>query len=317
MIASPVLLLIFNRPDTTELVMNAIRAARPPRLYIAADGPRDLLGEAERCELARRIATAVDWPCHTEILFRDRNLGCRAAVSGAISWFFEHEPEGIILEDDCLPSAGFFPFCAELLERFRSDARIMAICGSCYADSGPLYRASYYFSYYADPWGWATWRRAWLHYDRDLSRWPEFKSRGRLEAVSEGRKWHQSYWSNVFDATREGHIDTWDYQWIYSVIERNGLACYPTRNLITNLGFRSDATHTIVEAAGQRFHPAANLPHQELRFPLVHPTHIARSAALDEQIEARRLNLQRPTVEGSFLTGRLRRVVKGIARQFG
>src|SRR5205823_11871353 len=100
-----------------------------------------------------------------ETLFRDRNLGCREAVSGAITWFFEHEPEGIILEDDCLPAAGFFPFCAELLERFRADTRIMAICGSCYADSGPLYRASYYFSYYADPWGWATWRRAWLHYD--------------------------------------------------------------------------------------------------------------------------------------------------------
>jgi len=121
---SPVLFLIFNRPDTTTRVFEAIRAARPERLYVAADGPRMTReGEAERCAEARRIATAVDWPCEVKTLFRETNLGCRAAVSGAITWFFEHEEEGIILEDDCLPDPSFFPYCTELLAHYRDTGR--------------------------------------------------------------------------------------------------------------------------------------------------------------------------------------------------
>ena len=188
MTSVPVLFLIFNRPDTTALVMEAIRAARPARLYVAADGPRPgCPGDAERCAEARRVVTAVDWPCQVKTLFRETNLGCRKAVSSAIDWLFACEEEGIILEDDCVPTSDFFSFCGELLERFRDDKQIMAICGSCYAEAEPNYRASYYFSYYADPWGWATWRRAWRLYDGDLSRWPAFKARGGLRTLSKGR----------------------------------------------------------------------------------------------------------------------------------
>src|SRR5271169_304080 len=148
--------------------MEAIRRAQPPRLYVAADGPRDRPGEPRRCEEVRRIATAVDWPCDVKTLFRDQNLGLRRAVASAIDWFFESEEEGIVLEDDCLPSLDFFRFCTELLERYRTDTRVMAICGSSYVNPGSNHTASYYFSYYADVWGWATWRRAWQLYDRDL-----------------------------------------------------------------------------------------------------------------------------------------------------
>ena len=314
--ATPVLLLVFNRPDTTAAVFEAIRAARPSTLYVAADGPReDRVGEAERCIAVRRIATSVDWPCDVRTLFRPQNLGCRGAVSSAIAWFFEHEPAGIILEDDCLPSRDFFRFCAELLHRFRDDPRIMSICGSCYANPGATYPASYYFSYYADVWGWATWRRAWKHYDRDLSTWPGFKCRGGLETISRGRKWHASYWTEIFDATHEGRIDTWDYQWIYSVIEQNGLACYPIRNLVSNLGYGPDAAHTVVADGQGRPDPVANLPHQRLAFPVVHPAHIGPSPSIDKQIEALRLKLEHRPIIDSELHRRVRRLARRLLGQ--
>jgi hypothetical protein len=281
---APVLFLIFNRPETTTQVMEAIRAARPPRLYVAADGPRERLGEAESCEKVRQIAIAADWPCQVHTLFRNGNLGCRRAVGSAIDWFFEHEEEGIILEDDCVPSAHFFRFCDELLPRFRSETRVMAICGSCYTRSTFDIPESYYFSYYPDIWGWATWRRAWRLYDRDLSRWPEFKQSGRLRSAFNGNSWRETTWSNYFDQTATGKIDTWDYQWIYTVIEQNGLACYPTRNLVSNVGWQSDATVTKVEA-GSDPGPLACRPHEPYHFPLRHPGEIVRSEQLDRELE--------------------------------
>src|SRR5262249_48320977 len=280
-----------NRPDTTATVMEAIRRARPQRIYVAADGPRDRPGEAERCREARRITTAVDWRCEVRTLFRDHNLGCPEAVRSAITWFFENEEEGIILEDDCLPSPDFFRFCTELLERYRVDERVMAICGSSYANSKSRYAASYYFSYYADIWGWATWRRAWRFYDRGLSRWPKFKASRGLDIISTGRAWHETYWTSLFDATQEGRIDTWDYPWIYTVIEQGGLACYPNQNLISNLGYRPDATHTVCDERIGRPPPIAGLAFGSLEFPLHHPPLIARDPAMESQIEMLRLGL--------------------------
>jgi hypothetical protein len=289
----PILFLVFNRPETTARVMEAIRAACPKRLYVAADGPRKgKPGEADRCAEARRIATRVDWPCQVRTLFREGNLGCRDAVSGAITWFFEQEPEGIILEDDCFPSIDFFRYCKELLERYRDDERVMAICGSAYAEVSSDYSHSYYFSYYADMWGWATWRRAWQHYDSRMDRWPVFKAQGGLDALACGRAWHSSYWTECFDKTRAGLIDTWDYPWIYTVIEQGGLACCPTRNMISNLGFGPDGTHT--KSSGPDADPLSNRPHANVEFPLRHPTYFARSAILEQKIEAVRLNLHPP-----------------------
>jgi hypothetical protein len=217
-------------------------------------------------------------------LFRMENLGCRRAVSSAIDWFFEHEEEGIILEDDCVPSADFFRFCSELLPRFRSDKRVMAICGSCYTKSTFDMPESYYFSYFADVWGWATWRRAWRLYDRDLSRWPEFKQAGRLRAAFKGDHWREKWWSSYFDQTAASKIDTWDYPWIYTVIEQDGLACYPTRNLVSNLGWHVDAHLTKVEA-GSDPGPLACRPHQPYYFPLRHPHEIVRCERVERELE--------------------------------
>lgn len=175
-LSTPVLFVVFNRPETTSRVFNSIRNARPARLYVAADGPRAMReGEAQRCVEVRRIASAVDWPCEVRTLFRDENIGCRRSVSGAISWFFEHEPEGIILEDDCLPDASFFSYCATLLERYRIEPRVMAITGNNFQPSMEGYSASYYYSIYNHVWGWASWRRAWALYDADMGQFTPAK----------------------------------------------------------------------------------------------------------------------------------------------
>jgi hypothetical protein len=292
-----VLFLIFNRPDVTGQVMGAIRAARPKRLYVAADGPRDRPGEADQCRKARQIATTVDWPCQVHTLFRDRNLGCGAAVSSAIDWFFDHEEEGIILEDDCLPSADFFRFCDELLPRFRSEERVMALCGSCYTQSTFDMPVSYYFSCYSDMWGWATWRRAWRSFDRNLSRWPAFKKSGGLKSVLREAPWAVMPWADIFDRTAAGQIDTWDYQWMYTVLEQGGLACYPNRNLISNLGCRPDATHTTEVG------PIACKPHQPFVFPFCHPRELVRSQSLERELEQFRFGIIRPTFKVKMLGG--------------
>jgi hypothetical protein len=309
----PILLMVFNRPGTTELVMDSIRPARPQRLYVAADGPRDgKADEAERCAEVRRLATQVDWPCEVRTLFREGNLGCRNAVSSAITWFFEQEPEGIILEDDCLPSIDFFPYCAELLERYRDDKRVMTICGSAYANIRPDYRNSYYFSYYADMWGWATWRRAWQHYDSRMQKWPAFRTQGGLEALAAGRPWHSSHWTALFNAAYEQRIDTWDYTWMFTVIEQGGLACYPVHNMISNLGYRPDATHTV--SSNPELSVLANRTHAKLAFPLVHPNHFVRSFAFEQEIESVRLDLYPPSLKRHAVAAahRLRRGVKRV-----
>lgn len=172
----PVLLLIFNRPDTTQRVFHEIRGASPLQLFISADGPRENKpGEFEKCQITRDIVRQVDWDCEVYTNFRDKNLGCKIAVSSAIDWFFENVEEGIILEDDCLPSFSFFRFCEELLEKYRDDERIMQIGGTNLLSEWQRSDDSYYFSKYGAIWGWATWRRAWQYYDVNMKLWPEVK----------------------------------------------------------------------------------------------------------------------------------------------
>ena len=231
-----VLFLIFNRPDTTARVFEAIRNARPERLYVAADGPREgRQGEAEQCRATRGIATAVDWECELHILFRDRNLGCKEAVSSAITWFFEQEEEGIILEDDCLPHPDFFPFCEKLLEKYRDDERVMMIGGTNYLLDKLNIPESYCFSRYFAIWGWATWRRAWAKYDITMEAWPRRKAEGALHSYYRQR-FMRRHVSSAFDGAYSHRINTWDTQWFYSCLFNNGLSIIPRVNMISNIG---------------------------------------------------------------------------------
>lgn len=279
---SPVLLLVFNRPDTTARVFDAIRTARPTRLYVAADGPRrSRPAEFELCEQTRRIATAIDWPCELTTLLREENLGCKRAVSSAISWFFDREPEGIVLEDDCLPDPSFFAYCDAMLERYRADHRVMCVSGDNFIAGHWQPEHSYYFSRYAHIWGWASWARAWKHYDVDL------KSPGNEPVVEVVNRTFpksanvRAHWLGLLTQITAGRIDTWDYQWAYTLWRCNGLSCMPRVNLISNIGFGPGATHTVSAES-----KLAGLAAGTMVMPLNHPATVACSDEADAWTEA-------------------------------
>jgi len=263
-----ILFLIFNRPDTTKQVFERIKQAKPPRLYVAADGPRsNKASDSALCEEARRIALSVDWPCEVLTLFRNDNLGCKQAVSSAIDWFFSHEESGIILEDDCLPHIDFFKFCNELLDIYSNDHRISVITGNNFQNGQKRGNYSYYFSKYNHCWGWATWRRSWKSYDGNLSFWPQWSNSQEWKQLNPNR-YEQRYWSGIFDDVRANKIDSWAYPWTCSVWHHGGLTATPNVNLVTNIGFGSEATHT----TGNDTRWAAI--NTESLGPLVHPLEI-------------------------------------------
>jgi hypothetical protein len=275
---APVLFLVFNRPDTTARVFDAIRAARPRQLFIAADGPRaDRAGEAERCRRVREIATAVDWPCETRTLFRQDNLGCKRAVSSAIDWFFDQVEEGIVLEDDCVPDPSFFAYCADLLAQYRNDPRVMAISGDNFISAHWRPVESYYFSLFPHVWGWASWRRAWALYDVAMSDWPSQRDAGLMDRVFPSSPSARRHWTDVLNSAARGEIDTWDYQWQYATWKYDALSCLPAVNLISNIGFGANATHTHDAEA-----KLANLARESLSLPLSHPTAVMANTHADD-----------------------------------
>jgi hypothetical protein len=266
-----VLFLVFNRPDLTRQVFARIRQARPAQLFIAADGPRfDRPGEETLCRQTRAVVEEIDWDCEIHTLFREQNLGCKHAVSSAITWFFGYVKEGIILEDDCLPDPTFFPFCAELLERYRSDGSIMAISGDNFQQGRRRTPCSYYFSQYNHIWGWATWRRAWKYYDGDMEHWPSLRDTSWLQDIL-GDERVARYWHCIFDRAYAGEINSWDYPWTYSCWAQNGLTILPEVNLVSNIGFDERATHTRAASPD-----VADLPTLAMEFPLCHPPLVVR-----------------------------------------
>lgn len=263
---TPVALIVFNRPETTRRVFAAIAAARPSRLLLIADGPRaGHPGEVERCELVREIVTAVDWPCWVETNFASENMGCDPRISSGLNWVFSLVEEAIILEDDCLPDPSFFPFCAELLERYRDQNQIGFVAGFNPLEKSFPFHYSYFYSLVTGCWGWATWRRAWQEYDEHLQSWPEVKEAGLLKLIFPDKK-AVDYWSRIFDAMYQGTgPNTWDYHWVYTCWTRNWLSILPSKNLIQNIGFGAGATHTLTAA------PGLTLPAAAVSFPLLHP----------------------------------------------
>jgi ADP-heptose:LPS heptosyltransferase len=265
MFNTPILFVIFNRPDLTEIVFNEIRKARPAQLFIAADGPRKN-NESDKilCAETRKIAEQVDWPCKVHTLFREENLGCGKAVSSSISWFFDHVERGIILEDDCLPDPSFFMYCQSLLEHYENDQSVMHIGGVNFQNGANKINADYYFSAISHVWGWASWRRAWKKYDFNLLDIDAFIKNKKIE-----RYYKESFianrWLSTFQDMHDHKIDTWDYQWTYCIFNNNGVSIIPNQNLISNIGFREDATHT---NSGQSIY--ANAITNAITLPLRH-----------------------------------------------
>jgi len=194
-----------------------------------------------------------------------------------MNWVFSQVEEAIILEDDCLPDASFFPYCAELLERYRGDSRVAYISGCNLVQRYTHTEDSYYFSRIGGIWGWATWRSEWQRYDRHLSGWPEIRNERKLAEIFDQPKAVAS-WTRIFNLMYENKgPDTWDYQWLYTNLRNNSLIIVPSVNLISNLGFGEGATHTTVEDA--RF----MLRGAQMEFPLRHPSSFIPSSSLDRR----------------------------------
>ena len=260
----PLLMIAFNRPEKTQRIFEAVRAAAPRRLYVAADGPRpDVASDSDRCRRTRMVLENVDWPCEVQRLYQTDNLGCKRGVGTAIDWFLANEEDGIILEDDCLPAPDFFPFCAELLEYYRDAPEVMMISGH-----NPLglwdRGASYVFTRTTPIWGWATWRRAWARYDAAMTRWGEPEARTVVRSRMPATEYRVT--TQRFDSVYEGRLDTWDFGWAFAILVNHGVAVMPAKNLVSNIGFDSEATHT----RRPSLHEGALRMHQ-LEFPLRHP----------------------------------------------
>lgn len=284
-LATAVLLIVFNRPLLTKKVFQAIRDARPSRLYVAGDGPRPNFAEdKEAIDEVRSITGRVDWPCETKTLFRRENKGCGPGVKGAIDWFFSFESEGIVLEDDTVPNASFFKFCDTLLDKYRDDQRIGMISGTNHVGLNEENPDSYIFSKNKACWGWATWRRAWVHMDYTMLWRNSPQARSVLDNMGSSRH-HKLHWHNAIRLIDSGAVSAWDWQWYFSLAGQNQVTIFPPQNLVANIGFGPQATHTRGRA------PKAVTVTHELQFPLRGANLIVPNRAWDERFE--RLNMKR------------------------
>jgi hypothetical protein len=300
---TPVTFIIFNRPETTSRVFEEIRKARPPLLLLVADGPRSgHASDAELCAEARAVVEQVDWACEIRKNYSDINLGCRKRVSSGLDWIFSEVEEAIILEDDCLPHPTFFQFCEELLQKYRDDNRIGHIGGVNFQFGRKRMPYSYYFSRYNHIWGWASWRRAWRNYDVNIGLWPEVRDGKWLRGVL-GERHLVKYWTRIFDKVYQHGVNTWDYQWMFHCWTQNRLAIIPNVNLISNIGFDTNATHTTGQSEFN------SMKTEAMKFPLSHPPFIIRDSASDEYTEKYHYFTRFPALQ---LLRRLMRFIHGM-----
>lgn len=239
MIEVPILYLIFNRLEETQQSFASIKQAKPKYLFIAADGPRiDKKGESQICkEIREYVLNEINWECELKTLFRENNLGCGLAVSGAITWFFENVEMGLIIEDDIVCSPDFFIFSSYILNRYRYHPKVFGVKGTHLINKRSKY--SYHFSRFPSIWGWGTWKECWMKYNYE----PEIDD-NKIKKYFSPLKDVGYYFIDFFKKTDFLKIDTWDYQWFYCVIENGGLVAEPSLNLVSNIGFSENATHT-------------------------------------------------------------------------
>jgi len=296
--APPVVFFVFNRPDCTQRVFDEIRRARPPRLYVVADGPRvDHPDDTERVTEVRTIIDqGVDWPCEVRTDYAKTNLGCGRRVSSGLDWVFAQEPEMIVLEDDCLPDPTFFPYCATLLARYRDDPRVGQVCGCAFLGAQLQRNTSYVFSWYGPIWGWASWRRAWRFYDFAMSEWPAARASGFLREITASRR-EAAVRTRIYDNLAAGRIDTWDYQWGFAKMWHRLLSVVPCVNLVENIGFTAHSTHAHRESSG--------ISRGKMSFPLLHPETVTPDVIFNRQFSE------------IIAPGLSRRIVSRIKRTMG
>ncbi|MFW5846822.1 MAG: nucleotide-diphospho-sugar transferase [Nanoarchaeota archaeon] len=263
---TPLLFLVFNRLDTTKKVFEEIRKAKPKQLFIAADGPRTKQEKKKTDVVRKYILDNIDWNCSVKKLFRKENLGCKKSTMGALNWFFENVEKGILLEDDILPDQSFFRFCEELLEKYKDDERVMSISG--YNGIGSMdIKESYFFARNFSSWGSAFWRRSWKELDLELEEYKKIKRQGRL------KEYFPYYLERLLFERRiklmsEKKIDSWSYLFAITHNLRKSFRIVPQKNLVKNIGFQSESTHTKENKWDKKF-----IIHEtrEVKFPLIPP----------------------------------------------
>ena len=284
-LSTPIAFIIYNRPDLTARTFEAIRNIQPKQLFLIADGPnsnRD--DDARLCQQTRiAVKTGIDWDCDVRENYAEHNLGCRQRVSSGLTWVFQHVERAIILEDDCLPDPTFFPYCEQLLDLYAKNNRVMTIGGTNLLGTRIKTQYSYYYSGHFSGWGWATWHRAWQHYDDTMKEWPQIRDSDQFKKFTYSCTAHKTY-RLFFDLTYQRRIDTWDYVFNVSLIKSQGLHIVPRMNLISNIGFGPNATHTRNTKSNRN-----NLPRIPLSFPLRHPAQITTEPNISKRLETARL----------------------------
>ena len=272
---TPIAFCIFNRPEPTSRVFEAIARQRPSKLLIIADGPRDDRPKEDfLVAQTRAIVEKVDWNCDLITNLSDSNLGCRNRMATGLTWAFEQVEELIILEDDCLPDDSFFEYCQTLLRMYRDRPEVMMISGNNFQPKSRT-NHSYFFSNYSHIWGWASWRRAWQQYDVDMQDWPQVRAEKCIAEHLDSQREYE-FWRDIFDQQHANAIDTWDFAWAYTCMKQGGLTILPNVNLVSNLGFGADATHTMDINS-----PLSNLPTESIS-RLEHPETIERNNIADQ-----------------------------------
>ncbi len=277
---TPVVLIIFNRPEPTRQVVEVLRQVTPRTLLVIADGPRaDMPSDATLCAETRTVIGSVDWDCDVVKQYSDVNLGCGRRVSSGLDWVFDQHKSSIILEDDCVPDPSFFPFCAELLDRYQDDERIMQVCGHNPLRDGNHAGDSYFYSLVGSNWGWATWRRAWHYFDFTMQQWPEpYAQKAVRNYLADDDLYRRR--AKINWATYTGKVDTWDFQWSFARMMQSGLSIMPFTNLVRNVGFGEDSTHYVNSES-----PLAHSGVQPMAFPLQHPIAVVPDRAFDKRID--------------------------------
>ncbi len=237
MFKTPVLLILYNRIEATHNLFQIIRQVRPEKLYVSADGAQPQLENDYVNCLRTRSVIMPEWECKLEQNWHEEHYGKSQHIYRAISWFFEQEPEGIVLFDDTLPHVDFFPYCEQLLERYRDTSEVMHIGASHLKRKNKGGSASYYFSGYAFLWGFATWRRAWKNFDLTLQ---NLEKEELIPILSKymGKPHERMYWINVFNLLKKYDLDYWEFQYNMHIWKSGGLSISPNINLVKNTGFK-------------------------------------------------------------------------------
>jgi hypothetical protein len=279
----PVLIIVFNRPELTKKLIKLLSLIKPAKIYIAADGPRNTK-EINICERTRKLFdTEIDWNCSIFKKYQKNNLGVKYNVKQGIDWFFSIEKKGIILEDDCEVNTSFFKYCEELLLRYEKNDKIKMISGNFYFKS--QIKNSYYFCRSPGTHGWASWSRTWEQNDINMEKWSPFKDFFWLLIFFKFNIAKTHYFYKRFSLSKNSEINSWDYQFLYSIWKNNGLIIKPLVNLSKHIGWGDDATH----GKGADKHPEVKV--EEIKFPLHHPNQLKLNSKFDnlEFVKIRRI----------------------------